>query len=1070
MSAESQIRIDVSFDGSSIIITKTINGTTSSTPISNRIVDNTSLTYNAGNFRTELGESVAKLGVIQSYMMLRTICDIRKDAINATIAVCDKNYLTNILKQIFRGDLVDNASLPKLEEIKAVSNNNCINDISGRVFIKSAYTDHIPIPVQYVFNESGAKPDTFSPKDATIMSSFASVADPATRTDPTEGFPKQNVELRFLDSFMNLVGFLPTTSWSATQTSDLNANENKYNFNINVGRCEKGTDGGIVSGNNVTNSNIAITPFSGDTGYYFQGNPTKNKFINSNPTLTGDKLVEILRYMIIKEMGDMMQVYVMLVWFYLEQKNRMTKDKFVMSTTDLVVMNTCQLFQMPCLYTNQGKDNSMLTGEDKTNFENIFEKKILAKENGPEAYKNWKKNNKFANTLYYLPIAEESELLKKRRRLKTIYYVISTQNKKQLEIFTSASIGIGNLRYIKMGRLGPLMTSFSSDDIIREIIRKIIENISNINHNLLVEYNRLKNRLIYNPNDYKGDVTDTYLKIHYSLNILITRQKYPPSSNTYVYVIQNLTHYTDQEIICNTATKYCKEDDNGKLVNMILHTILDSSTGKFRKFRDILKTTGGNVTLPDSDNIISKNPKVSDPGPNENWLIYSIANWFNNITDKLNKKFGDVFKRFDFDFLGDLNNLSYWMGVGGTNHLYKNENEVVEGTNKGTNSFGQKYINIGFVTMIPCIYEQLCSIYEKLNVVCNDNLKERHHNFGETFIFNFILNLTCYYPDKEGKPVLLSPYNYVERFNLSNPSDNLQTPIFNLTGWFTSQHESYLPYEKKVIHTHDIDIEIKKIKNTDDELKERILGQRILTLISDNNTDNNVFTVNDDFAGKLIYMSGLTFNDNEEGPIAFLVEGAIRADEEIDVVDNHANTHTSNGAEGTAQELNVVPSTPIHSKQYLENVLVTIITPLKKEIPRLQQIPELQNIEQELESIDFDNMNKHSLDLLFKILNNINNEITANTLTSLDENLKKNIKELLIKENKIPEQVASDIIDDDSIVVGGKIIKNKKTRRRMGRTRHKKHHKTNKKHKKHQTSGKNKTRKSKKAKRKNKTR
>jgi hypothetical protein len=277
MIAENQNRIDVSFDGSSII-TKTINGTTSSTPISNRIVDNTSLTYNADIFRTELGVSVAELGVIQSYMMLRTICDIRKDAINATIDVCDKNYLTNILKQIFRGDLVDNASLQKLEEIKAVSYDNCRNDISGRVFIKSAYTYHIPIPVQYVFNESGAKPDTFSPEGARIMSSFASVADPATRTDPTHCFPKQNVELHFHDSFMKLVGFLETTSWSAMQTSDLNANENQYNFNINVGRCEKGTDGGIVSRDGVTNSDIAITPFSGDTGYYFQGNPTKNKF------------------------------------------------------------------------------------------------------------------------------------------------------------------------------------------------------------------------------------------------------------------------------------------------------------------------------------------------------------------------------------------------------------------------------------------------------------------------------------------------------------------------------------------------------------------------------------------------------------------------------------------------------------------------------------------------------------------------------------------------------------------------------------------------------------------------
>ena len=114
MSAENEKLIDVRFDGSSINITimETIDGISSSTPIPPiTIVNDTNLDYNAG---------VTNLGHIKRYMMLRTICDIRKDAINATIPVCNRNYLTHILKQIFPEpeNLVDKATLPKLEEIK----------------------------------------------------------------------------------------------------------------------------------------------------------------------------------------------------------------------------------------------------------------------------------------------------------------------------------------------------------------------------------------------------------------------------------------------------------------------------------------------------------------------------------------------------------------------------------------------------------------------------------------------------------------------------------------------------------------------------------------------------------------------------------------------------------------------------------------------------------------------------------------------------------------------------------------------------------------------------------------
>jgi hypothetical protein len=552
---------------------------------------------------------------ISEYMMIRTICDIIKDATNATIRV-DRGVLLTILKRIFPENIVNFASpATKLEEIKAISNEICKNFMSGRVFIKSAYTDHIPLQVTHVFNESGAEPDTFSKNGTIIMSSFASVADPATRTVPMDSFPGKGNILNFDSTFMSgLVGFLEQTTWYATQTSNFDNNNTQYKFKINVG-VNNGVTGGIVRGdnvtnnatNNATNNTIAISktdfsdPITGK-GYYFQGNPTKNKFIYNNVVKNPQNienpeiLREILRYMIIKEMGDMMQVYVMLVWYVIiMENNKNNKNKFVMSTTDLVVMNTCQLFQMPCLYTNQGKDTSLLTEQEKELFDDDFNRKMNEKTNGTQIYNNWKKNNKFANTLYYLPFEESSETLelKKRRRLDTIYYVIKSQNEKQLKIFQKAVEKVDRLRYIKMGRLGPLMTSFSNNNnIIQQIINQIIENIQTINYNLLVKYNTFFENEIFN-NTYQEETTDIELKKQFSLHILITRQKYPPTSgNTHVFVIQNLTHYTEELPIGDGRTK---------LVDMILDMMLNNNSIFPNKIMDVLKKT----TLKDINDLLN---------------------------------------------------------------------------------------------------------------------------------------------------------------------------------------------------------------------------------------------------------------------------------------------------------------------------------------------------------------------------------------------------------------------------------------------------------------------------------
>ena len=1027
--------INVGFDATNITIT--INDTL--IPIS----DNTTLQENSKQLLDN--ENFPDNEKIRRYMMIRTICDIIKDATNATVTV-NKPNIINILEQIFPVDIVNLASQnTTLEKIKAISNNICTDFISGRVFIKSAYTDHIPLQVTHVFNESGAKPDTFSPNNARIMSSFASVADPATRTDPTECFPTLvDVRLQFDNSFMNLVGFLRETTWQATQTSEFdrnNSNNTEYSFSINVGN-----DGGIVSGINATKNNIDKTDFSDPItgkGYYFQGNPTKNKFIDRNL----ENIPEILRYMIIKEMGDMMQVYVMLVWFYSQnpqnsQNPQITKDKFLMSTTDLVVMNTCQLFQMPCLYTNQGKDTSLLTEQEKTDFKYMLEEKMDNR--GTEIYKNWKKNNKFANTLYYLPVVE-AEGDKLKRRLNTIYYIIKSQNEKQLGIFKKALEKVDRLRYIKMGRLGPLMTFFSNNNnIIQQIINQIIENIQTINYNLLVKYNTFFENEIFN-NTYQEETTDIELKKQFSLHILITRQKYPPTSgNTHVYVIQNLTHYTEELSIGNNGTL--------KLVDMMLDTIRDKNN--INNFATILKQGEGVIEEPELN--IPENPKVSGPGPNENWLIYSILRWFNNVSDKLSNSFG-----WSFDPIVDYSsNLSL---VGG---MVKEEQE---NKNININNLGHFYEKIGFVTLIPCIYEQLCSIYEKHNEVYGNVYGGAELKYGEIFVENFILNLTRYQTNKN-IPTLKSPYNSIDVGQDDKPIPYSFNLIYSIPDMKDSEshHNKYLSYEECVIHTDDIDFEI---QNTNDEELKHELENKKNELIANNNIDNNnVFTVDDKFAGTLFEKSGITFNEPQEESISSIVPS--RQEENIVQTQISNEEQLTTPQNGSPEQNTILMATPINSQEDLQiflspekseneqnkkDLFSFIITPLKeKQIKGIEGLEVLENIS--FENILEEENSKGLIDILEKI-----NKDNDNIILNDDPKLKQTIKSFIERGIILPEAPIFDGFGGTSIING-----NKKTRRRNKRS-HKKHHKTNKKHKKYQKSGKNKTRKIKKAKRKNKT-
>jgi hypothetical protein len=325
------------------------------------------------------------------------------------------------------------------------------------------------------------------------------------------------------------------------------------------------------------------------------------------------------------------------------------------------------------------------------------------------------------------------------------------------------------------------------------------------------------------------------------------------------------------------------------------------------------------------------------------------------------------------------------------------------------------------------------------------------------FVKNFILNLTRYHTNGN-IPTLTSPYNSIDIGQDDKPipySFNLIDSIPDLVE-SKSYDNKYLPYEKYVRHTDDIFIEKENIKSIDDtEFKQALMedlnDNTIIQLISENNIDNNVFTVDDNFARALFKKSGLFSNEEvltkpEESPKQVIVNTPIRTPQDLEIF---------------------LSQNRPENKEKLFNL---IITPLKDK--KISGLEYLNNI-----SVDtIDNILSNGFpEILIEKLNEIIND------KEFDNDYLKYLIGKFMKTGEIPDKEAvvslgSDLDDTTGYIsgdtTGGKFIKNQKTRRRNKRS-HKKHHKTNKRHikddKQHKKSGKNKTRKTKKTKRKNKT-
>lgn len=188
-----------------------------------------------------------------------------------------------------------------------------------------------------IFKESGLDTEYFIDKP-NFCGNFANeIIDPAGRSpiDIQKGdiiFPLNNNKLVLEESFLTFFGFIGC-SVEATRIK-----QKEYNYNINI----KGLN--TIQKSTTDDNGIRVN--------WFQGNNEKNMFILNDKDLSKLSNSRAIKngLLLTKEMGDVLQVLIMLIWSLLN-----TGESYAMGTCDKVVFLQCMLLNLNCILTSAVK-------------------------------------------------------------------------------------------------------------------------------------------------------------------------------------------------------------------------------------------------------------------------------------------------------------------------------------------------------------------------------------------------------------------------------------------------------------------------------------------------------------------------------------------------------------------------------------------------------------------------------------------------------------------------------------------------------------------------------------------
>lgn len=282
--------------------------------------------------------------------------DSRKDCLNVSgTKVKDIQFLDQLLANVYNTKIDSSNVTAHINYIHDLTDNVSVlnsNLIQSRTFLKSDTISSAYYDIKICMAESGLGVDKWAKKrqpgdEIIILGTLAASIDPAPRVFPNAIWTTPTGTSCSFDTniLSNVFGFPAGTNWKSTSIDT-----DKFKYEICVGNS------------NCVSGNANFKTVDGNNEKYIKGNDTKNRYLNvdamRNPNLNTN--LDILRYIILKEMGDVMQVLQFFVWCNINagEGKPYAFDDVLIYTTDGVVYTLCQMLKIPVLYTGQPSGKS----------------------------------------------------------------------------------------------------------------------------------------------------------------------------------------------------------------------------------------------------------------------------------------------------------------------------------------------------------------------------------------------------------------------------------------------------------------------------------------------------------------------------------------------------------------------------------------------------------------------------------------------------------------------------------------------------------------------------------------
>jgi len=175
------------------------------------------------------------------------------------------------------------------------------------------------------------------------LQTSAAVLDPISK-DPVAEYYNPNVI--FDNTFVTRLGFVGISQWSSKQ-SVIDSNKSEVEIIFNSATSPDPLQGTVTKGDREIFAN------------YCQGNNEKNGVVNNLYKPPASNCDEIVKYLVIKELGDVAQVWMYLAYVCIVDQEK-DRTKSVMITTDNVVYTLCKLLHLSCI--NTGSREGVLSG------------------------------------------------------------------------------------------------------------------------------------------------------------------------------------------------------------------------------------------------------------------------------------------------------------------------------------------------------------------------------------------------------------------------------------------------------------------------------------------------------------------------------------------------------------------------------------------------------------------------------------------------------------------------------------------------------------------------------------